>query len=105
MVRLFLIDGRHRLVLAQLLGLKKIPVVVNLFAVSAAQSLIDRSDAPGKRLKDSASVRCRFAVGLAQLLRLNNDDPLEALVDRCWSQLSAVDAESLRCQLRHSTVE
>lgn len=105
MVRLFLIDGRHRLVLAQLLGLKKIPVVVNLFAVSAAQSLIDRSDAPGKRLKDSASVRCRFAVGLAQLLRLNNDDPLEALVDRCWSQLSAVDAESLCCQLRHSTVE
>ena len=100
-----LIDGRHRLVLAQLLGLKKIPVVVNLFAVSAAQSLIDRSDAPGKRLKDSASVRCRFAVGLAQLLCLNNDDPLEALVDRCWSQLSAVDAESLRCQLRHSTVE
>ena len=41
---LLLIDGRHRLILAQLLGLKKIPVVVNLVAVSVARSLLDCSD-------------------------------------------------------------
>ena len=41
---LLLIDGRHRLILAQLLGLKKIPVVVNLVAESVAKSLLDCSD-------------------------------------------------------------
>ena len=52
-----LIDGRHRLILAQLLGLKKIPVVVNLLAESVAQSLIDGSDALGERLIDSTALR------------------------------------------------
>ena len=39
-----LIDGRHRLVLAQLIGLKKIPVVVNLIAESLAQSFVENAD-------------------------------------------------------------
>ena len=34
---LLLIDGRHRLILAQLLDLKKIPVVVNLLAEGVAR--------------------------------------------------------------------
>ena len=41
---LLLIDGRHRLILVQLLGLKKIPVVVNLVAESVPRSLLDCSD-------------------------------------------------------------
>ena len=40
----FLIDGRHRLVLAQLIGLKKIPVVVNLIAESMAQIFVDNPE-------------------------------------------------------------
>ena len=39
-----LIDGRHRLVLAQLLGLKKIPVVVNLIAETIAQAFVDNAE-------------------------------------------------------------
>ena len=39
-----LIDGRHRLVLAQLIGLKKIPVVVNLIAESMAQIFVDNAE-------------------------------------------------------------
>ena len=39
-----LIDGRHRLVLAQLLGLKKIPVVVNLIAETIAQVFVDNAE-------------------------------------------------------------
>ena len=103
---ILLIDGRHRLVLAQLLGLKKIPVVVNLLAESVAELLMNASDGAAERLKDSSSVRRRFAVGMAQLLRLNNNvDSLEALAHRCCAQLSAVDVESLRGQLLHPTVE
>ena len=37
---LLLIDGRHRFILAQLLGLKKIPVVVKLGSESVARSLL-----------------------------------------------------------------
>ena len=40
---ILLIDGRHRLVLAQLLDLSKIPVVVNLIAESFAQTFADDS--------------------------------------------------------------
>ena len=40
--QVFLIDGRHRLALAQLIGLKKIPVVVNLIAESFAQYVVTR---------------------------------------------------------------
>ena len=36
-----LIDGRHRLILAQLVGLKKIPVVVNLIAESFAKIFVE----------------------------------------------------------------
>jgi len=39
-----LIDGRHRLILAQLLGLKKIPVVVNLIAESLAKTFVENSE-------------------------------------------------------------
>lgn len=114
-----LIDGRHRLILAQLLGLKKIPVVVNLLAESVAQSLIDGSDALGERLIDSTALR-RSNPGLttspssagikkalaAWWVRFNNNaDPLAAFVERCCAQLSADDAESLRCQLLHPTLE
>ena len=41
---LLLIDGRHRLILAQLQGLKKIPIVMNLVTESFASSLLDCSD-------------------------------------------------------------
>ena len=44
-----LIDGRHRLVLAQLLGLKKIPVVVNLIAESFAATF--GADSEGLRIQ------------------------------------------------------
>ena len=39
-----LIDGRHRLILAQLIGLKKIPVVVNLIAESLAKTFVENSE-------------------------------------------------------------
>ena len=39
-----LIDGRHRLVLAQLIGLKKIPVVANLIAETIAQAFVDNTE-------------------------------------------------------------
>lgn len=113
-----LIDGRHRLVLAQLLGLKTIPVVVNLLAESVAQALIDRSDVSGKRLESStaarrsnhspaSSVRPGKKKGLAAWwARLNNNaDPLDDLVESCCAELSAVDAESVRGQLLHPTLE
>ena len=38
---ILLIDGRHRLVLAQLIGLKRIPVVVNLIAESIARAFVE----------------------------------------------------------------
>ena len=38
---ILLIDGRHRLVLAQIIGLKKIPVVVNLIAESIARAFVE----------------------------------------------------------------
>tara|TARA_B000000565_G_scaffold248672_1_gene219249 strand:- start:158 stop:817 length:660 start_codon:yes stop_codon:yes gene_type:complete len=41
--KILLIDGRHRLILAQLLGLKKIPAVVNLIAKSFARNFSDDS--------------------------------------------------------------
>ena len=41
---ILLIDGRHRLILAQLIGLKTIPVVVNLIAESIAQTFVDNAD-------------------------------------------------------------
>lgn len=40
---ILLIDGRHRLVLAQIIGLKKIPVVVNLIAESVARVFIENT--------------------------------------------------------------
>ena len=39
-----LIDGRHRLVLAQLIGLKKIPVVANLIAETIAKAFVDNTE-------------------------------------------------------------
>ena len=41
---ILLIDGRHRLILAQLIGLKKIPVVVNLIAESVAKTFAENSE-------------------------------------------------------------
>ena len=41
---LLLIDGRHRLILAKLIELKKVPVVVNLIAESIARSFVRDSD-------------------------------------------------------------
>ena len=41
---ILLIDGRHRLILAQLIGLKKIPVVVNLIAESLAKTFVENSE-------------------------------------------------------------
>ena len=47
-----LIDGRHRLVLAQLLGLKKIPVVINLIAESFAKTFNEDSESLSSQLQD-----------------------------------------------------
>ena len=41
---ILLIDGRHRLIIAQLLGLRKIPVVVNLISESIAKTFADNID-------------------------------------------------------------
>ena len=41
---ILLIDGRHRLIIAQLLGLRKIPVVVNLISESIAKTFSDNID-------------------------------------------------------------
>ena len=61
---LLLIDGRHRLILAQLLGLKKIPVVVNLVAESVAKSLLDCSDhstaRPCKKSERTCQKICKY---------------------------------------------
>ena len=39
----FLIDGRHRLILAKILGITTIPVVANLICESMARSFIDNA--------------------------------------------------------------
>lgn len=46
-----LIDGRHRLVLAQLLGLKKIPVVINLIAEGFAKTFGEDSESLTSQLQ------------------------------------------------------
>ena len=46
-----LIDGRHRLILAQLIGLNKIPVVVNLIAESLAQTFVENSESLRSQLQ------------------------------------------------------
>lgn len=49
-----LIDGRHRLILAKLIGLKKVPVVVNLIAESLARSFVDNSDNLKSQLQEES---------------------------------------------------
>ena len=49
-----LIDGRHRLILAKLIGLKKVPVVVNLVAESLARSFVDNSDNLKSQLQEES---------------------------------------------------
>ena len=76
---LLLIDGRHRLILAQLLGLKKIPVVVNLVAESVARSLLDCSDHSTTRPYEESKIttavqwmsRHHLPLAVAKLLGLN----------------------------------
>ena len=48
---ILLIDGRHRLILAQLIGLKKIPVVVNLIAESVAKTFAENSESLKSQLR------------------------------------------------------
>lgn len=52
--KFLLIDGRHRLVIAQLIGLKKIPVVVNLIAESMAQTLVDSAESLRGQLQNQS---------------------------------------------------
>ena len=110
---LLLIDGRHRLILAQLLGLKKIPVVVNLVAESVAKSLLDCSDQsiarPCKKSKRTIAVewmsRQRLPLAVAKFLGLkNNTGPLDRLLE-VGATLSGADVESLKQQLLHQTVD
>ena len=110
---LLLIDGRHRLILAQLLGLKKIPVVVNLVAESVAQALLDcfghsmacpSTEGKGNR-PAGWMTRHRLPSPLANVLGLkNNASPLDRLL-AMGVTLSGADAESLKQQLLHQTVE
>ena len=110
---LLLIDGRHRLILAQLLGLKKIPVVVNLVAESVAKSLLDCSDQsiarPCKKSKRTIALewmsRHRLPLAVAKFLGLkNNTGPLDRLLE-VGATLSGADVESLKQQLLHQTVD
>jgi hypothetical protein len=48
--QILLIDGRHRLAFAQILGLKQIPVVANLISERCIDSLVDKSDFFKKQL-------------------------------------------------------
>ena len=48
---LLFIDGRHRLVLAQMIGLKKIPVVVNSISESFAESIVDNANSLHSQLR------------------------------------------------------
>ena len=107
-----LIDGRHRLILAQLLGLKKIPVVVNLLAESVASSLLNCSDhstaCPSGEVQRSPAgwvARRRFSSALEKVLGLkNNPSPLDRLL-AMGGLLSRADAESLKQQLLHQTLD
>ena len=49
---LLFIDGRHRLVLAQVIGLKKIPVVVNSISESFAKSILDNANSLRSQLHE-----------------------------------------------------
>ena len=106
---LLLIDRGHCLILAQLLGLKKIPVVVNLVAESVAMSLLDCSDHSTARhyevsIKITAAelmFRHRLPLAMAKLLGLKtNAGPLDHL-NGIGVTLSEADAESLKTQLLH----
>lgn len=107
-----LIDGRHRLILAQLLGLKKIPVVVNLLAESVASSLLNCSDhstaCPSGEVQRRPAgwvARRRFSSALEKVLGLkNNSSPLDRLL-AMGGLLSRADAESLKQQLLHQTLD
>ena len=108
-----LIDGRHRLILAQLLGLKKIPVVVNLLAESVASFLLGCSDhstaCPGGEVQRNRAAawlsRRRFTSALERVLGLkNNASPLDRLLEM-GGMLSRADAESLKQQLLHQTLD
>ena len=97
---LLLIDGRHRLILAQLLGLKKIPVVVNLVAESVARSLLDCSDhstaRPYEENKRIIALEWMVhqQIPLAKFLALKNN---ACLLDRpivVGATLSVADAEN-----------
>ena len=101
---LLLIDGRHRLILAQLLGLTKIPVVVDLVTESVAKSLLDCSDhstaRPYEESKRTTAAqwmsRHHLPLAVAKLLGLkNNACPLEHL-NGVGATLSVADAESLK---------
>ena len=78
---LLLIDGRHRLILAQLLGLKKIPVVFNLVAEIVARSLLGCSDhstarpyEESKRTTGAQWMSCHhLPLAVAKLLGLKNN--------------------------------
>ena len=109
---LLLIDGRHRLILAQLLVLKKIPVVVNLVAESVARSMLDCSDHSSARPCEESKrtiaaqwvSRYRLPLAVAKFLGLkNNACPLDRLLE-VGATLSGADAESLMQQLLHQTV-
>lgn len=107
-----LIDGRHRLILAQLLGLKKIPVVVNLLAESVASSLLNCSDhstaCPSGEVQRRPAgwvARRRFSSALEKVLGLkNNPSPFDRLL-AMGGLLSRADAESLKQQLLHQTLD
>ena len=51
-----LIDGRHRLILAQLIGLKRIPVVVNLISESFAKLCVDHANSFKSQLLEKTVV-------------------------------------------------
>ena len=126
--QVFLIDGRHRLALAQLIGLKKIPVVVNLIAESFAKSFVDKSMAAGRHSREidihsssTGLTACpcntkknvllnplrsnRLGAFMAQLIGLKRTFvSADFFVESC-SKLLVSDAESLRLQLLCQNVD
>ena len=56
---ILLIDGRHRLIFAKILGVKKIPVVANLISEQIARSFVDKPESFGRQLSIN-SVKLRL---------------------------------------------
>ena len=79
--QLLLIDGRHRVAFAQIAGIKKIPVVVNVISESLAKSFGDENFAQSFSDRNLAKA---FSDNYKRLSRqLDNEDIKDRLAIAC----------------------